>query len=350
MTMTKTKAMDRNSSTSMDETEVMSQRLNQLEKLTGLPSEDSSRLEKITTWLINQANEKLHILGPKAGIVIALVILMVEGFFLVWFSLYQRRQCNATTNFMVGELPARAFQELFQKDKVGSIDQEIYICTTSTLLTGQFIGNIDEATPQDGILAPGDGWAYHVVPKFVPCTLRGFSYKDYDIEYKACPSPSSYGIDVSILPDKQMPHGCSPFPSDIHLFDRYADSTPQMCDDGTQERICAGVVSVGYYTCPLLVTVVGASLGYMTLVQVATASLLMIIYVKCRGRKYTYQDLAKAFKEDTHIDTVAKERSASQKLHAFPGNDPDWIKQRVLQKLPPFPESAPDGSKEKVEV
>ena len=51
-----------------------------------------------------------------------------------------------------------------------------------------------------------------------------------------------------------------------------------------------GFVSVVYYVCPLLWTALGASLGYIALVESGVVAVAVLLYMAVTGKRYTYQD------------------------------------------------------------
>jgi len=72
----------------------------------------------------------------------------------------------------------------------------------------------------------------------------------------------------------------------------------------THEQV--GLISITYFTCPLLATAVGASLGYVALVEVGVIALSVFAYMLLTGKRYTYQDLVGLVAEDDVLDTANK--------------------------------------------
>ena len=70
----------------------------------------------------------------------------------------------------------------------------------------------------------------------------------------------------------------------------------EVCDTyNVQEVICQGVVSITYYACPSAGVVIGSSLGYITLVEMAAIPVIISLYLLFRfvvtGECYSFSDL-----------------------------------------------------------
>ena len=175
-------------------------RIEQLERLTGLPAKTQSltRCEILRNWLINTVNIKLHLLGNiTMATLIAILVLIVNAVFIVVFSKWQIEQCVATTSVIEADFNPKTYREFFGYDKIGTWQQEIFLCHSESLLVGQYLQFDEEdlaqafQDPDDDLIVTDDGFVIQTSPRYKACTLPGFSYTDYDTDNLRCPPVSN---------------------------------------------------------------------------------------------------------------------------------------------------------------
>jgi hypothetical protein len=77
---------------------------------------------------------------------------------------------------------------------------------------------------------------------------------------------------------------------------------------------CSGQVSVTYVTCPDFGTVLGVALGYVTIIQLFSSSIIMLIYISCCGKGKGWDALREVLKNEAGAvgGTIAGEEASKE--------------------------------------
>ena len=156
----------------------------------------------------------------------------------------------------------------------------------------------------------------------IPCTLSGLDNNDYDLKEGIC-TPSFNGCHVDPRYPECIPNGVATTllnedyyrnPLFVALGEQGQGEDEEVDDDdllslrkkhagfievcnayNVEEIICQGVVSITYYACPSAGVVIGSSLGYITLVEMAAIAVVLSLYLLFRfivtGKWYSYSDM-----------------------------------------------------------
>lgn len=234
-----------------EEMTALVRRVEQLERLTGLPDKETSlsRVEIVRSWLINTINIKLHLLGNRqVATLIALSVLAANIVFVIVFTKWQVNECVANTSVVESDFSIEANQEFYAKDKIGTWEQEIFLCSSQSLLLPQFWEMNDDDFMQrytnqdDDVIITDDGFILHTSGHFKSCTLPGFTYTDYDLDNQRCPDTSDFGYDTGV---SEYRHGCSFVDDDEVILPNFDDDFGRNgCPNGREEEVCGTFVAL----------------------------------------------------------------------------------------------------------
>lgn len=149
--------------------------------------------------------------------------------------------------------------------------------------------------------------------KRVPCTLAGLSQGDYDTRLRICPVVLS-GCNQYVCTENSSGRLVEPAINEGSELmgivnrkegQRLYETEPWIpeylaCgEDSPEETYCTGSVSITYYVCPTIGTIVGASFGYLFLVEICALLLVVMSYFLFTGRRYSFEDMKAALGSPT---------------------------------------------------
>jgi len=278
-----------------EQLELLEARVECLERISGIPRRDAQFTEKLTQWLTYQINHKLAIFGSKLGCVFAVIVLLCNIAFVVGFSKWQASKCVPNMSIIDGDFDYWVYETLYKDPS------NVFVCTTMYLA--------DESSPFMAEFTTDDGDKVTCSNR-VPCTLAGLTQEDYDPKLQVC--PTSFGgcapyQCVNQVTGEVVPPRVNEDSDSIGIVNReegqplYDNEFPWIPEylacgsDQSEETFCTGPTSITYYICPTIGTVVGASLGYLFVVEIVAVLMVVSLYFLFTGRRYTFSDMRTAF-------------------------------------------------------
>jgi len=247
---------------------------------------ETSFCSKIGFCVVSKVHGGLHLLKRRHAVMLACAVLCLQAAFVVVLMIIQERRCQVISTVIDAEWDADHYQYLYRDRR------ELHICSTE-FRNEEMINPTYQAGCKD----------------WIGCTLKGFSQQDYKdsknvclrnkkqpfvgISWNGCDefdcTPSYSGsleyFNVGNLPDELFYSGLS----------RKNYTSENFCPNGYPELQCKGFVSMIYMICPELITVLGASFGYLTLFEFVPLILVLLFYKFVTGKKVweTFEDTAK---------------------------------------------------------
>jgi len=242
--------------------------LNQI--VTGVPPPGATMMHRAQLKVIHMVNPKLQKFGLSAGAIISSVVLLFNVLY-VWIFVSAKLM-----TMLDADWSADSYKQMYMTDHVAICSSEQY----DLYLDSDHYESIN-GTYEDLYL--DSGW--------MRCHLPGMSCSDYAF---------GRGFGASCSEEVQdEPEG-------------YCLDDNDYCTD--RDCSCGGQVSVTYVTCPDFGTVLGVALGYVTIIQLFSSSIIMLIYISCCGKGKGWDAMREVLKNEAGAvgGTIAGEEASKE--------------------------------------